>query len=156
MLFSEIGYFAAVEAVTYSSHGETISSDGIKRWSILLIRYLLRGAHHASFRAAVCVRCRVGGYRHTGVCHNPCTGRNRLSAGYDGWWDAGASTTIDFNPDPLFLQGYIFETEVRSSGLTGLGLHFCRRTVERWGGRFGYTPRPGGGSRFWFRLPCAV
>ncbi|MDZ7962524.1 MAG: HAMP domain-containing sensor histidine kinase [Aulosira sp. DedQUE10] len=38
------------------------------------------------------------------------------------------------------------------SGRAGLGLYFCRITVERWGGKIGYLPRPEGGSRFWFRL----
>ncbi|BAY27214.1 histidine kinase [Calothrix sp. NIES-2100] len=38
------------------------------------------------------------------------------------------------------------------SGKAGLGLYFCRITVERWGGKIGYLPRPQGGSRFWFRL----
>jgi signal transduction histidine kinase len=35
---------------------------------------------------------------------------------------------------------------------TGLGLYFCRITVERWGGGIGYEPRPEGGARFWIRL----
>lgn len=39
------------------------------------------------------------------------------------------------------------------SGRLGLGLYFCRITVERWGGEVGYSPRPQGGSRFWLRLP---
>jgi signal transduction histidine kinase len=38
-------------------------------------------------------------------------------------------------------------------GRAGLGLYFCRITVEQWGGSIGYTPRSTGGSRFWFRLP---
>lgn len=42
-----------------------------------------------------------------------------------------------------------------SSGKSGLGLYFCRITVERWGGSIGYTPLSEGGSRFWFRLPIA-
>ncbi|AFY33133.1 sensor histidine kinase KdpD [Calothrix sp. PCC 7507] len=42
------------------------------------------------------------------------------------------------------------------SGKSGLGLYFCRITVERWGGSIGYLPRPGGGSRFWFRLLKSV
>jgi signal transduction histidine kinase len=39
------------------------------------------------------------------------------------------------------------------SGRVGLGLYFCRITVERWGGEIGYSHRPEGGSRFWLRLP---
>ncbi|MBD2412699.1 ATPase [Nostoc calcicola FACHB-389] len=39
------------------------------------------------------------------------------------------------------------------SGRAGLGLYFCKITLERWGGSIGYLPRPEGGSRFWFRLP---
>ncbi|MDI3289858.1 HAMP domain-containing sensor histidine kinase [Polyangium sp. 15x6] len=35
---------------------------------------------------------------------------------------------------------------------TGLGLYFCRITVERWGGSIGYAAPPEGGARFWFRL----
>lgn len=38
-------------------------------------------------------------------------------------------------------------------GRVGLGLYFCRITVERWGGNIGYNNRLGGGSQFWFRLP---
>jgi signal transduction histidine kinase len=38
---------------------------------------------------------------------------------------------------------------------TGLGLYFCRITVEHWGGAAGYDARPEGGSRFWVRLRCA-
>lgn len=41
------------------------------------------------------------------------------------------------------------------AGSAGLGLYFCRMTVERWGGEIGYEPRDGSGSRFWFRLQRA-
>lgn len=41
-----------------------------------------------------------------------------------------------------------------SRGKLGLGLYFCRITVQRWGGYIGYSPRDEGyGARFWFRLP---
>lgn len=39
---------------------------------------------------------------------------------------------------------------------SGLGLYFCRITVERWGGRVGFEPRGEGGARFWFRVPAAA
>jgi signal transduction histidine kinase len=42
----------------------------------------------------------------------------------------------------------------RSAG-TGLGLFFCRITVENWGGAIGYERREGGGSTFWIRLKSA-
>lgn len=41
-------------------------------------------------------------------------------------------------------------------GKAGLGLYFCRITIERWGGKIGYSPLPENGSRFWFTLPKAV
>jgi CheY-like chemotaxis protein len=41
-------------------------------------------------------------------------------------------------------------------GKTGLGLYFCRTTVECWGGSIGCTSLPEIGSRFWFGLPKAA
>lgn len=38
-------------------------------------------------------------------------------------------------------------------GKIGLGLFFCRITVERWGGSIGAFNRPEGGAVFWFQLP---
>jgi signal transduction histidine kinase len=49
-----------------------------------------------------------------------------------------------------------FSQGKEKSGKAGLGLYFCRITVQRWGGSIGYLPRPGGGSRFWFRLLKSV
>jgi signal transduction histidine kinase len=45
-----------------------------------------------------------------------------------------------------------FSQGKNKSGRAGLGLYFCRITVERWGGKIGYLPLSEGGSRFWFRL----
>jgi signal transduction histidine kinase/CheY-like chemotaxis protein/HPt (histidine-containing phosphotransfer) domain-containing protein len=41
-------------------------------------------------------------------------------------------------------------------GKAGLGLYFCKITVERWGGSIGAEKRAEGGTRFWFRLPRAL
>ncbi len=41
-------------------------------------------------------------------------------------------------------------------GTAGLGLHFCRITVEAWGGAIGYDRSDEGRSRFWFRLPVVA
>ena len=38
-------------------------------------------------------------------------------------------------------------------GKSGLGLYFCRVTVEHWGGKIGYSDRAEGGAKFWFCLP---
>ncbi|KOP24156.1 ATPase [Hapalosiphon sp. MRB220] len=43
-------------------------------------------------------------------------------------------------------------SQIGKSGKVGLGLYFCRITVERWGGQIGYVPLEQGGSQFWFRL----
>ncbi len=42
-----------------------------------------------------------------------------------------------------------------SRGDMGVGLYFCRITVEQAGGTVGYDRRRGGGARFWVRLPRA-
>jgi signal transduction histidine kinase len=57
---------------------------------------------------------------------------------------------------PQEMVGALFEKLIQRgerSGRAGIGLYFCRLMVERWGGTIGYSPRPRGGSRFWFRLP---
>ena len=41
-------------------------------------------------------------------------------------------------------------------GKAGLGLYFCKISVERWGGTIGAETKPTGGTRFWFRLPRAA
>ena len=41
----------------------------------------------------------------------------------------------------------------KGGGKIGLGLYFCRITIEAWGGEIGYRPSPSGGACFWFRLP---
>lgn len=56
---------------------------------------------------------------------------------------------------PHELEKTLFKKFVQGqakSGRAGLGLYFCRITVERWGGSIGYSRLTEGGSRFWFRL----
>jgi signal transduction histidine kinase/HPt (histidine-containing phosphotransfer) domain-containing protein/FixJ family two-component response regulator len=49
----------------------------------------------------------------------------------------------------------LFSKGKSNAGKAGLGLYFCKITVERWGGAIGAETRAQGGSRFWFRLPRA-
>ncbi len=55
-------------------------------------------------------------------------------------------------------QSQMFQLFARGkahAGKAGLGLYFCKITVERWGGTIGAETRVEGGSRFWFRIPRA-
>jgi signal transduction histidine kinase/DNA-binding NarL/FixJ family response regulator len=49
----------------------------------------------------------------------------------------------------------LFSKGQEGGGKAGLGLYFCKITVERWGGAIGCENRVGHGTRFWFRLPRA-
>ncbi len=53
------------------------------------------------------------------------------------------------------VAAHLFEIGRSASGMSGIGLFSCRQTVEAWGGKIGYEPRPEGGAHFWFRLPLA-
>ena len=45
-------------------------------------------------------------------------------------------------------------TASRQKGGTGLGLAICKRLIEMMRGRIAFEDRPGGGTVFWFELPC--
>jgi signal transduction histidine kinase/CheY-like chemotaxis protein/HPt (histidine-containing phosphotransfer) domain-containing protein len=66
--------------------------------------------------------------------------------------DEGPGLPLDQAATKLFA---LFAKGKDRPGKAGLGLYFCKMTVERWGGRIGAENRPGGGSRFWFCLPRA-
>jgi signal transduction histidine kinase/CheY-like chemotaxis protein len=87
---------------------------------------------------------------------------------------AGGLVTVDVDDEGDFLKAYVddegpgfpenlrpeqifglFTKGKQSGGKAGLGLYFCRITVERWGGSIGCVMLPEKGSRFWFRLPRA-
>ena len=55
--------------------------------------------------------------------------------------------------DQLFA---LFAKGKSNAGKAGLGLYFCKITVERWGGTIGAETHEPRGSRFWFRLPRAA
>jgi signal transduction histidine kinase/DNA-binding response OmpR family regulator len=67
--------------------------------------------------------------------------------------DEGPGLPPDQRPDQLFA---LFAKGKVHAGKAGLGLYFCKITVERWGGAIGAETRARGGSRFWFRLPHAT
>lgn len=66
--------------------------------------------------------------------------------------DEGPGLPKDQPQSQLFA---LFSKGKSHSGKAGLGLYFCKITVERWGGTIGAETRAQGGSRFWFRLPRA-
>ena len=67
--------------------------------------------------------------------------------------DEGPGLPRDLRPEQIF---GLFTKGKQSGGKAGLGLYFCRITVERWGGSIGCVTLPEKGSRFWFRLPRAA
>ena len=67
--------------------------------------------------------------------------------------DQGPGLPPDLPVNQLFA---LFSKGKSHSGKAGLGLYFCKITVERWGGTIGAETRAQGGSRFWFRLPRAA
>ncbi len=72
--------------------------------------------------------------------------------------EAGVLVTVeDEGPGvPPELMDAIFEkfSQARvQPGKAGLGLYFCRITIEGWGGTIGYSQCATGGAGFWFRLP---
>ena len=66
--------------------------------------------------------------------------------------DEGPGLPKDLPANQLFA---LFSKGKSHSGKAGLGLYFCKITVERWGGTIAAETRAQGGSRFWFRLPRA-
>ena len=62
--------------------------------------------------------------------------------------DEGRGLPKDFKPSEAFA---LFSKGKQGGGKAGLGLYFCRITVERWGGIIGCESLPGRGARFWFR-----
>jgi signal transduction histidine kinase/response regulator RpfG family c-di-GMP phosphodiesterase len=67
--------------------------------------------------------------------------------------DEGPGLPPELRPAHMFT---LFSKGKEGGGKAGLGLYFCRTTVERWGGSIGCTSLPEMGSRFWFRLPKAA
>ena len=67
--------------------------------------------------------------------------------------DEGPGLPKDFQPSEAFA---LFSKGKQGGGKAGLGLYFCRITIERWGGSIGCESLPQRGARFWFRLPRAA
>ena len=65
--------------------------------------------------------------------------------------DEGPGLPEDQTADRLF--ALFAKGKEKRGGKAGLGLYFCKITVERWGGSVGCESRPTVGARFWFRLP---
>src|SRR5271156_776045 len=65
--------------------------------------------------------------------------------------DQGPGLPKDFKAEEAFK---LFSKGKEGGGKAGLGLYFCRITVERWGGTIGCESVAPKGTRFWFRLPA--
>jgi signal transduction histidine kinase len=86
--------------------------------------------------------------------HSPPGGVVRISTRHD---DGTVTVRVDDEGPGISrdVLPHLFEKFARGrdrSAGTGLGLFFCRITMEKWGGGIGYEPREGGGARFWIRL----
>lgn len=91
------------------------------------------------------------------IRHSPRGGTVEVQLEPDG--DAWVITVSDEGPgvsDELVPQLFEKLPRGRDPRGTGLGLYFCRITVEAWGGRVGYEPRSPRGSQFWARLRAAA
>lgn len=66
--------------------------------------------------------------------------------------DQGPGLPKDFQAAEAFK---LFGKSKEGGGKAGLGLYFCRITVERWGGTIGCESLAPRGTRFWFRLLAA-
>jgi len=89
--------------------------------------------------------------------HSPPETRVRLRLSREG---QSVYCSVEDQGDgvPPSMAGSLFEKLTKTSdggGKAGLGLYFCRITVERWGGEIGVRQPPMGGSDFWFRLEAA-
>ncbi len=65
--------------------------------------------------------------------------------------DDGPGFPVD-EADRLFELFFRSPQTAASAAGAGIGLFVCARLIKAMGGRIGATPRPGGGSTFWFTL----
>jgi PAS domain S-box-containing protein len=71
-----------------------------------------------------------------------------------GIHDRGPGIPEAFRPRIFGRFNQADSTTSRQKGGTGLGLAICKRLIEMMEGRIGFEDRPGGGTTFWFELPC--
>ena len=89
------------------------------------------------------------------IRHTPSGGNVAVTVEHDGDTvttyveDSGSGVPQNLEPH-LFNR---FSQGAEHTGLAGLGLYFCRITIENWGGAIGYRQSDSGGACFWFRLP---
>jgi signal transduction histidine kinase len=71
-----------------------------------------------------------------------------------GIHDRGPGIPEAFRPRIFGRFNQADSTTSRQKGGTGLGLAICKRLIEMMEGSIGFDDRPGGGTTFWFELPC--
>jgi len=89
------------------------------------------------------------------IRHTPAGGEVSVAAGRSG--TRGWVSVIDGGPGLDLDPGQLFRPFIQGShpGSSGLGLYFCRMTVEMWGGKIGARDHADGGAEFWFEVPLS-
>lgn len=70
--------------------------------------------------------------------------------------DRGPGVPLNFRERLFSKFSQADGSDTRRQGGTGLGLAICKAIVEHHHGQIGYAEREGGGSSFWFTLPCSA
>jgi signal transduction histidine kinase len=68
--------------------------------------------------------------------------------------DTGIGIPSERQADIFHSFTQVDASTTRKYGGSGLGLAICKRLVEMMEGKIGFEDRPGGGTTFWFELPC--
>jgi PAS domain S-box-containing protein len=69
--------------------------------------------------------------------------------------DHGGGIPDEFKPRIFHRFAQADSSDARQKGGTGLGLSIVKQLIDQHGGKVGFEPAPGGGTVFFFDLPCS-